>query len=222
MSSKPEDDRLLDHNYDGIQEYDNPLPKWWVYLFWATIVFSIVYAFNVPGVGIGKGRIANYEREMAAARARYGDRLAASAPASESDLLAIASDTAKVSQGKATFDKNCMPCHRADGGGMIGPNLTDAYWIHGGHPLQVLKTVTEGVPQKGMPAWGLVMKPNEVASVVAYVLTLRGTHPPSPKAPQGVREDSTAASADASSANMASIGLTSAGAAGAAPSTTSR
>jgi cytochrome c oxidase cbb3-type subunit 3 len=188
--TRKDDDRLLEHNYDDIQEYDNPLPRWWVYIFWATIVFSLLYALNLPGIGIGKGRIANYEAEMERARARYGDRLMAGPNLSEPQLLALVADASRVAEGKATYDGNCMPCHRADGGGMIGPNLTDDYWIHGGKPLEVLKTVNEGVPPKGMPAWGAVMKPNQVAAVVAYVLSLHGTHPANAKGPEGVRADS--------------------------------
>lgn len=195
MSRKPEDDHLLDHHYDGIQEYDNPLPRWWVYLFWATILFSLLYVLNLPGIGVGKGRIASYEREMAEARAKYGDRLAAGASMSEPELLALVGDALEVKAGKACFDLNCMPCHRADGGGMIGPNLTDVYWIHGGRPLEVMKTVREGVPQKGMPAWGQVLKPEQVASVTAYVLSLQGSNPANPKAPEGLPADSVATSA---------------------------
>jgi len=195
MNEKRENDRVLDHEYDGIREYDNPLPRWWVYVFWATILFSLLYVLNLPGIGVGKGRIASYEREMAEARAKYAK--AAGPMLSESELVAWMHDPMKLAEGKTTFDANCMPCHRKDGGGVIGPNLTDLYWIHGGTPLAVLKTVTEGVPQKGMPTWGQVMKPGQVAAVVAYVLTLQGTNPPNPKAPEGARADSTAAATPA-------------------------
>jgi cytochrome c oxidase cbb3-type subunit 3 len=192
------DDRLLDHQYDGIQEYDNPLPRWWVMLFWATIVYSLLYMIDVPGLGNGQGRIAAYERDMAAARAKYGDRVAPTV--SETDLLALIEDALQVAEGKKVYDLNCMPCHRADGGGMIGPNLTDDYWIHGGRPLEVLATVSQGVPQKGMPSWGQVMKPEQVGRVVAYVLTLHGTRPANGKGPEGLRADSVTASASGDAA----------------------
>ena len=196
MDTPSEKDRLLDHNYDGIQEYDNPLPRWWIYIFWVTILFSLLYVLNLPGIGVGKGRIANYESDVAAARAKYGSHpTGESLP--EATLIAWVRDPAKVAEGKAIFDANCMPCHRADGGGMIGPNLTDLYWIHGGKPIDLLKTVTEGVPQKGMPTWGQMMKPPQIAAVVAYVITLQGTNPRNPKPPQGIRADSVAAASAA-------------------------
>lgn len=183
----PDQDRILEHNYDGIQEYDNPLPRWWVYLFWVTIAFSAIYALNVPGVGVGKGRIANYEKEMADAHAKYGAPGAGQQLTDEA-VLAVAANPARLASGKQTFVTTCSACHLPDGGGNIGPNLTDEYWLHGGKPSQIWKTVNGGVPEKGMPAWGLTLKPEQVLDVAAYVTTLRGTHPATPKAPQGVRE----------------------------------
>lgn len=182
-------DQLLDHNYDGIQEYDNPLPKWWLYIFYATILYSVLYFLNVPGIGIGHGRMAAYESELAAAKARQ-QALAAKQPKLEitnAMLRAVAADPARVEAGHAVFSKQCMPCHRADGGGSIGPNLTDEYWIHGGRPTDLYHTVNTGVLEKGMPAWGQVLKPDEMTAVVGYVLTLKDTHPANPKAPQGAK-----------------------------------
>jgi len=183
----PGPDRLLEHDYDGIQEYDNPLPRWWLYLFYATIVFSVLYLINLPGIGTGKGRIANYEREMAAARARFRTAAAAAPTVTEAELVALSHDPSRLAAGKTEFTTVCAACHRPDGGGNIGPNLTDDFWIHGGKPLEILHTVTVGVPDKGMPAWGQVLKPELVASVAAYVLTLHDTHPQNPKPPQGVK-----------------------------------
>jgi cytochrome c oxidase cbb3-type subunit 3 len=190
VSNEPNEQRLLDDEYDGIQEYDNPMPGWWVWIFWATIVFSALYWLNVPGVGPGKGRIANYEREVAGAQAKYGSRVPApgSGP-TDAQLIAFAQDPAKRAQGKSVFETSCAPCHRADGGGVIGPNLTDDFWIHGGRPTQILHTITTGVADKGMPAWGTVLKPDDLPAVAAYVMSLHGTHPPAPKEPQGVKEE---------------------------------
>lgn len=186
MPNKQEQDHLLEHNYDGIQEFDNPMPRWWVYIFWATIVFSILYYFNVPGIGIGKGRIANYNETMAAARAAEAKRVAAQpAGSSPEQLVALSKDATALASGKQTFTQNCAACHRADAGGQIGPNLTDDYWLHGAAIDQIHKTVTDGVLEKGMPPWGKVLKPAQLDAVVAYVYTLRGTNPPNPKAPQG-------------------------------------
>lgn len=177
-------DRLLDHSYDGIQEYDNPMPRWWVITFWATIIFSILYVLNVPGIGPGAGRIADYDADMARARAE----LAALQPQGGPDaaqLAALAQDAAATARGQEVFATNCAACHRADGGGLIGPNLTDDAWIHGGELTQIHFTIREGVLAKGMPAWGKVLRPEQLEAVTAYVATLRGTNPPNAKAPEG-------------------------------------
>ena len=186
MPNKQDQDHLLEHNYDGIQEYDNPMPRWWVYIFWITIVFSVLYWLNVPGFGIGKGRIANYNRDMAVAAAAAARREAAQpASASPEQLSALTKDASALALGKQAFGQNCAACHRVDAGGQIGPNLTDDYWLHGAAIEQIRKTVSDGVLEKGMPPWGKVLKPAQLDAVVAYVFTLRGTNPPNPKEPQG-------------------------------------
>lgn len=194
MSQPSDQDRLLDHEYDGIQEFDNPMPRWWLATFWITIIFSILYVLNIPGVGMGRGRVADYEAEMAKAAelAAANDPLAGVTAAS---LEESSRNQATVELGKATFASMCAVCHAADGGGAIGPNLTDSYWIHGAGPMDVLKTVNAGVLEKGMPAWGKTLKPDQVIAVAAYVLTLRGTTPAAPKAPQGVPADSSGGAA---------------------------
>lgn len=186
MPDKEEQDHLLEHNYDGIQEFDNPMPRWWVYIFWATIVFSVLYWLNVPGIGNGRGRVADYERDLAAAAAASA-KLQAEQPASATpeQLAALAKDASVVAVGKQAFSQNCAACHRLDAGGQIGPNLTDDYWLHGAAIDQIKKTVAEGVLEKGMPPWGKVLKPAQLDAVVAYVYTLHGTNPPDAKAPQG-------------------------------------
>lgn len=179
-------DRLLDHNYDGIQEYDNPMPRWWVITFWATIIFAVLYLLNVPVFGVGEGRIAEYEADMANARAQ---RLAAEpsgTPTAEA-LAALASDPAVITNGKQVFTTYCAACHRADGGGQIGPNLTDDAWIHGASLADIRTTINNGVLAKGMPEWGKVLKPDQVDAATAYVHSLRGTNPANPKPPEGTR-----------------------------------
>jgi cytochrome c oxidase cbb3-type subunit 3 len=180
----PSKDRLLEHSYDGIQEYDNPMPRWWLMTFAATIIFSAIYVVNIGPVGNGKGRIADYEADMKAFA------LAHPAP-SGSDvtperLLALTKDHEALEEGKKTFVANCSPCHRPDAGGLIGPNLTDNYWLHGGQLSDIYKTVTNGVLEKGMPPWGKMLKPEQIQAVTAYVASLKGTNPPNPKAAQGV------------------------------------
>ncbi len=187
---------LFEHSYDGIQEYDNPMPRWWVLVFWATIVFAAVYVLNVvPLVGEGPGWIARYEEDMAAAEKKYAaDRADRPAP-TDAALAALASDAAAREAGKAVYLKNCMPCHRADAGGVIGPNLTDDYWIHGGRPGDVHRSIAAGVPEKGMPAWAAILAPADLDRVAGYVLSVHGTHPPDPKAPQGERSPAEAGAA---------------------------
>jgi cytochrome c oxidase cbb3-type subunit 3 len=200
MSESQDQDRLLDHEYDGIHEYDNPMPRWWLATLWGTVIFAVLYALNViPGLGSGPGRIVEYEAAVAA-----GDSVRAAhnpvATIDEAGLLAAARDPAKLAAGRETFATTCSPCHAADGGGNIGPNLTDAYWIHGGKPMDILHTVDAGVLDKGMPAWGQSLNPEQVIAVAAYVTTLRGTTPAAPKAPQGTL-DSAAAVPDARPGN---------------------
>ncbi len=182
MAAPRNDSNLIEHNYDGIQEYDNPLPRWWVYLFWATIIFSVLYYFNVPGVGVGNGRIANYEKDLADWKAAHPQKASELTP---EQLAAMVANPAKVAAGKAVFTTNCVSCHRADGGGLIGPNLTDEFWIHGGTLPEIHKTITEGVLAKGMPNWGKLLKPEQIDNVTAYVASLKGSNPANPKAPEG-------------------------------------
>lgn len=184
MANPSDDDRLLDHSYDGIQEFDNPLPRWWVWIFWATIVFSVLYVFDVTGRLAGPGRVQEYEREMAAAAERWP---APSGPVDAASLAAMAADPATVAAGAQVFATNCVACHRADGGGLIGPNLTDDFWIHGGSLPEIHQVVSDGVLDKGMPPWSKVLSPAQVNAVVAYVHSLYGTTPPQPKAAEGTR-----------------------------------
>jgi cytochrome c oxidase cbb3-type subunit 3 len=187
-------DPLLDHEYDGIREYDNPLPGWWLATLYGTIIFAVLYFLNViPGLGSGKGRIADYDATMTAAQAATQAAAAGHDPLAgltDAALLAVAKDPAKLALGRTTFATMCVACHGPDGGGIIGPNLTDAYWLHGGRPTDILHTVNNGVPEKGMPTWGKTIPADQVIAVAAYVTTLQGTTPKAPKAPQGVRADS--------------------------------
>ncbi len=174
-----EKDKLLDHNYDGIQEYDNPLPKWWLWLFYITIIFSIVY---LPYYHMFGGKLPReaYEEEMAAAAAmRKAQEEAAPTQA------AVATAPADAEAGKTIYTTNCVACHGVHGEGAIGPNLTDKFWLHGNTTADLIKIVTDGVPEKGMVAWKTILGPQKISDVVAYIETLKGTNPPKAKAPQG-------------------------------------
>lgn len=172
---------MLDHNYDGIQELDNKLPPWWVYLFYATIVFGVVYMWYYHIQGTGNIQEEEYNQELAKAEAEM--KLYASKVDENSVTLLV--DAAKIKNGEVLFQTNCAPCHGKQGQGGVGPNLTDNYWIHGGGIKDVFKTVKYGVPEKGMIPWQAQLSPGQIQEVSSYIIKLKGTNPPNPKAPQG-------------------------------------
>jgi cytochrome c oxidase cbb3-type subunit 3 len=174
-------EKLMDHAYDGIQELDNPLPKWWLYGFYMCIVFSGVY-FAYYQMGPGPSLISVYDERVAALKASRKEDTGGF----QNELLEkMHGDHAFQTMAATMFAEKCAACHGGEGQGIIGPNLTDAYWIHGGKPNQILKTITTGVGDKGMPAWGEQLKPDEVQMMAAYVMSLKDTHPANPKEPQG-------------------------------------
>lgn len=177
-------DELLDHDYDGIREYDNPLPRWWLWLFYGTIIFSAVY---VPYylMGYGASTQERYEAEMAAAEAARPAPPPRTGGGAEQPAAAMATGPEAVAAGKEVYVTNCAPCHGPQGQGVIGPNLTDHYWIHGDQPADIINVITEGVPEKGMVPWKSVLNPNKIQQVAAFVMSLEGTNPPNPKPPQG-------------------------------------
>jgi cytochrome c oxidase cbb3-type subunit 3 len=175
-------DRLLPHAQDGIEEYDNPLPGWWVWLFWVTIVFSLGY-WGYYQLGPGPSVVAVYEAEMKATAERQPKALASAV--TDASLAALEKDAAAMAKAKEIFATRCAPCHGDRGQGIVGPNLTDEYWKHGGQLTDFYETISEGVPEKGMVPWKTQLSPDEIAAMAAYVGTLRGTHPPNPKPPEG-------------------------------------
>jgi len=182
MNQDPKDPLLLDHEYDGIRELNNKLPRWWVWLFNLSIVFAVIY-FGYYHV-LGKGRLmaAQYTAEM-----KIGDQIKARAVAdfeAKMGSLQPATDPQALAQGRETFLTLCAPCHRPDAGGLVGPNLTDDYWIHGSNFVDNLKVIWNGVPSKGMVTWKGVIKPAVIHNVGSYIYTLRGTKPVNPKPPE--------------------------------------
>ncbi|WP_298484410.1 cbb3-type cytochrome c oxidase N-terminal domain-containing protein [uncultured Maribacter sp.] len=177
---------VLDHNYDGIRELDNTLPPWWVYMFYGTIIFAVVYLLRFH-VFNDYDQDLEYEQEVAAAQIaieEYKKTAKDLVDASTVELLTEASD---IKAGQAIFTANCVACHMADGGGGIGPNLTDKNWILGGGIKNVFNTISEGGRDgKGMVAWKQNLKPAEIAQVASYVLVeINGKEPANPKAPEG-------------------------------------
>lgn len=169
-------DVLIGHTSDGIQEFDNPMPMWWLGIFWVTIIFAFVFT---PYLAVtGWTQVKQYENELAAADAEYGPKLAAQKAAAEERRKAAAKSggpsAADIAAGKDLYTTNCVACHAADGTGGIGPDLTDAVWIHGGTLDAITTTVTEGVVAKGMIPWGPVLGDEKVAQVSAYVHSMGG------------------------------------------------
>lgn len=173
MSVEQTHDVETDHVYDGIKEFDNPMPRWWLMTFYGTIVFFFGYWFYYHTLETGASAATTYQTEVKVAQ-EAADKIAAQidGPA----LLALAGDSAAVARGQEVFAANCVACHADKGQGLIGPNLTDPYWIHGSAPEQVFKTVTDGVLTKGMPAWKDVLGYSKSKDVTAYLLTLKGTN----------------------------------------------
>jgi cytochrome c oxidase cbb3-type subunit 3 len=186
MPDNKHEDRLLEHEYDGIREYDNPMPRWWLWIFYATIIFVPLYYILPSPFGEGEGMIARYDADVAAARAAAVAAAPVSLPAaSDDDLRVMLARADVVAAGKVVYETNCAACHRLDGGGVIGPNLTDDAWIHGALPSQIRGVIAAGVLDKGMPQWERILRPEQVDAVAAYVMSLHGTNPPAPKPPQG-------------------------------------
>lgn len=175
---------LLEHEYDGIKEYDNPLPRWWVLLFWGSFVFSIGYFFHFHISGNGVSAIASFQAEERIAQAEKSKRALGEAP-SEAALATLAADGELMKQAQEAFLQRCAVCHAQQGEGLIGPNLTDGHFIHGaGSLMDIYGVVSRGVPAKGMPAWADQLPPSEVRKLVAFVSTLQGKNLPG-KAPEG-------------------------------------
>jgi cytochrome c oxidase cbb3-type subunit 3 len=176
----------LDHNYDGIKELDNHLPPWWTGLFLGTIAFAIVYLLFYHVFNTLPSQQAEYDTEVAIAQEQL-KKLQAANPVAAIDETNVetTTDALALAEGKQIFLNTCASCHRKDGGGDIGPNLTDDYWKHGGTVKDIFKTVRHGVQGTNMIAWEGVISPEKMKNVSSYVLTLRGTNPANPKKPEG-------------------------------------
>ena len=188
LDSKPVEDEaeiILDHNYDGIKELDNNLPPWWVYGFYISIIFGAIYLLRFQ-VFNGDNQFDELETELADAKTAIEAYKKTAKNLVDANTVTLLTDASDLSAGKSTFETNCVACHMADGGGGIGPNLTDKNWILGGDIKHIFKTISEGGRSgKGMISWKQQLKPIQIAQVASYVLTFQGTTPANPKAPQG-------------------------------------
>ncbi len=180
-----EEEIVLDHNYDGIKELDNSLPPWWVYMFYATIIFAVVYLVRFHVLD-GNDQETEYKIAVAEAKASLEKYQETATDLVDVSTVTLLTDEKDLNRGKAIYNLNCVACHLADGGGSIGPNLTDEYWILGGGIKNVFKTISEGGRDgKGMVAWNKTLKPKDIAKVASYILSLQGTTPANPKKPEG-------------------------------------
>jgi cytochrome c oxidase cbb3-type subunit 3 len=188
LGSKPmeaEGEIILDHNYDGIRELDNNLPPWWVYLFYASVVFAVVYLVRFH-IYNDYTQDEEYAQEVAIAQLEIEEYKKTAKGLVDANSVELLTDASDLNAGKIIFESNCVACHMADGGGGIGPNLTDQNWILGGGIKNVFHTISEGGRDgKGMIAWKQSLKPVEIAQVASYVLTFEGTTSANPKDAEG-------------------------------------
>jgi len=200
-----EQDILMHHEYDGIRELDNVLPPWWLWLFYGTIVWSVVYIFNVHISGTWLHQADEYEQEMAQAKADVEAYLAKAAASVDENTVTMMTEAGALAAGKNTFVTYCKACHGENGeGNAVGPNLTDAYWLHGGGIRNVFTTIKYGVVEKGMQSWKKDLKPAEMQQVGSYILSLQGSNPANAKAPQGdLWKDEAVAPADSTAVPVA-------------------
>ena len=196
-----EGELLLEHDYDGIKELDNNLPPWWVYLFYGCIIFAVVYLVRFEIMG-ADDQETEFKKEMAQAQIDIAEYKKTAPDLMDENTVTLLTAAGDLAAGKAIFTANCVACHRADGGGQIGPNLTDDQWILGGGIKNVFHTLVNGGRDgKGMISWKGTLKPKQMQEVASYVLSLKGTNPKDPKAPEGeIWVDPSAPKTDATTA----------------------
>ncbi|MEN0059689.1 MAG: cbb3-type cytochrome c oxidase N-terminal domain-containing protein [Bdellovibrio sp.] len=173
------------HEYDGIIEHDNPLPMWWLWTFFITIIFAFIYYIHYELAG---GLTLQDELKIAMSELNKTKAAATSAAPMETEdsLMEAFSKNGVLAAGAAQFETKCASCHGQNLEGLIGPNLVDKYWIHGaGTRMDIVKVIREGVAEKGMPPWGPVMKRDEIYAAAAFILSKKGTNPQGGKEPQG-------------------------------------
>lgn len=192
VALKDEKDILIDgHDYDGIQELDNRMPPWLQFLFYTTIFIAVVYSAYYFS-GLGDLQIAELDKEIAAADAEKKAYMEKAGASMDENSVTLLSDKAGIDAGMKIFREKCTACHGTEGGGSVGPNLTDAYWLHGGGIHNVFKVIKYGVPEKGMISWEKQLSPTDIQKVASFVLSLKGSKPANAKEPQGDLEETSA------------------------------
>lgn len=193
----------LGHNYDGIRELDNNLPPWWLWGFYLTIFIACIYIYRYHIAHTAPNSKQEYEMAVAKAEAEKEEYLKNAKNLVDENTVTYLTEAADIEAGKKAFTTNCAACHGADGGGIVGPNLTDEYWIHGGGIKDIFKTIKYGYQEKGMKSWKDDFSPMQIAQIASFVKSLKGTKPATPKEPQGeiYKEDGAApATADSAAA----------------------
>ena len=180
-----EEDIMLDHDYDGIKELDNVLPPWWVYLFYGTIVFALVYMIRFHVMN-EYDQEQEFKNEVELAELEKSKLPKSAADEISYETVVAVTDATSLAKGKEIFNNACAACHKADGGGLVGPNLTDKHWINGGGIKNIFKLISEGSKNNpSMVAWKANLSATDIQSVSSYILTLEGSNPPDAKAAEG-------------------------------------
>jgi cytochrome c oxidase cbb3-type subunit III len=180
-----EADVLLDHDYDGIKELDNALPPWWKWGFYFTVIVAVIYMFRFHVIKTGPTPLEEYDNEVKIAAAKMEAFRKNNKEAFDAKTVTLA-DEKGIVEGRKIFSGTCFPCHGGNGeGNAVGPNLTDKYWLHGGSLGDVFRTITDGVPDKGMQAWGKTFSPADIRNISSFILSLQGSKPANAKPPQG-------------------------------------
>jgi cytochrome c oxidase cbb3-type subunit 3 len=198
--AEKEQDLLMHHEYDGIRELDNVLPPWWLWLFYGTVAWSVIYLINVHVINVVPHQAEEYQQEIVEAQAQVDAFNARQSGQVDENTVTLITDEATLAGGQNNYRTYCATCHGQGGEGIAGPNLTDPYWLHGGDVKSIFTVIKYGVAGKAMKAWKEDFKPLEMQALAGYVLSLQGTSPPNPKAPEGdlfkaAPADSTAAPA---------------------------
>lgn len=194
----------LDHNYDGIQELDNNLPKWWLYGFYVCILFAIIYIYRFHVSHTGLSSEQEYATAVMKADIEKEEYLKKSANKVDENTVTLITDASALAEGKKLFTSTCAACHGPEAGGVVGPNLTDDYWLHKGGVKDIFKTIKYGVPEKGMKSWKDDLSPTQIAQLASFIKSIRGTKPANPKEPQGdLYKDDNGAGASADSTKLA-------------------
>jgi len=187
-TEKSEEELELDEDYDGIKELDNPTPPWFNFIFYTTILVGILYILNYHVFKSGQLQDEEYTTEVAESKAEVAAYLAKAGNLIDENSVTLLTDKAALSNGEKMYQEKCAVCHVNDGGGAVGPNLTDAYWIHGGDVKSIFKTIKYGVVAKGMIAWQNTFNGKQMQELASYVKSLQGTTPAKSKEAQGVLE----------------------------------